>query len=101
MTNRISKQLVTFRNPFFLESLEEEWPAGDYTIETEEEALDSQSFLAFRRIRTTMIVYPKAGRSRQTGTKFIGIDPVELAAALTRDQALTEQAGNQGMTRNR
>nr|WP_321360259.1 hypothetical protein [uncultured Hyphomonas sp.] len=85
MTNRISKHLVTFRSPFYLESLEDEWPAGDYTIETEEEPLDSVSFLAFRRVGTTMIVHSR--RNGRTQHQYVLIDPDELAAALSRDQA--------------
>ena len=96
VTNRISKQLVTFRSPFFLESLEEEWPAGKYTIETEEEPLDSVSFLAFRRISTTMIIHAKHGQ--RTTTRFISIDPAELAAAQARDQRPLDRAENEGMT---
>ena len=88
MKNRISKQLVTFHHPFFLDSLEEEWPAGDYTIETEEELLDSLSFLAFRRVRTTMIVYPKSGSRGGRNIQYVTIDPAELATAQARDQPL-------------
>ena len=86
MTQRISKQLVTFRQPFFLESIEGEWPAGDYTIETEEESIDSVSFLAFRRVGTTMIVHTRRnGRARH---QYVVIDPAELDAAISRDQTL-------------
>lgn len=98
MTNRVSKRLVTFRNPFFLESLEEEWPAGDYTIETEEEPLDGLSFHAYRRIRTTMIIYPKRGRNPHGNTRLIAIDPSELDAALARDRFPIERAENEGMS---
>ncbi|WP_065383260.1 MULTISPECIES: hypothetical protein [unclassified Hyphomonas] len=98
MTNRISKQLVTFRSPFYLDSLEEEWPAGNYTIETEEEPLDSPSFLAFRRINTTMIVHTKRGA--RTQTRFVNIDPAELADALARDQRPLDRADNEGMARS-
>jgi hypothetical protein len=98
MANRISKHLVTFRSPFYLDSLEEEWPAGHYTIETEEEPLDSPSFLAFRRIATTMIVHTKRGQ--RTQTKFIAIDPAELADALARDQQPLDRADNEGMARS-
>ena len=85
MSQRISKQLVTFHQPFFLESIEGEWPAGDYTIETEEESIDSVSFLAFRRVGTTMIVHTR--RNGRTRHQYVPIDPAELAAALSRDQA--------------
>jgi hypothetical protein len=96
MTNRISKQLVTFRSPFYLDSLEDEWPAGNYTIETEEEPLDSPSFLAFRRVCTTMIVHTK--HRGRTQTTFVVIDPADLAAAQARDQQPLNRAENEGMT---
>ena len=35
MTNRVSKRLVTFRKPFRLDSIERQWPAGNYTIVVE------------------------------------------------------------------
>lgn len=97
MTNRVSKRLVTFRNPFFLESLEEEWPAGDYTIETEEEPLDGMSFQAYRRIRTTMIIYPKRSRISHGRARLITVDAAELDAALARDRGPIERAENEGM----
>lgn len=84
MTNRVSKRLVTFNKPFSLDSIERQWPAGDYTIETEEEPLDSKSFLAYRTIGTTMILHPPHGRSGKH--IFIEIDASELEAALLRDR---------------
>jgi hypothetical protein len=96
MTHRVSKHLVTFRSAFFLDSLEDKWPAGDYTIETEEELIDGSSFQTFRSVRTTMIIYPKPGR--RNGTKFISIDPADLAAALARDQIPLTRAENEGMS---
>ena len=96
MHNRVSKHLVTFKSAFYLDSLEDEWPAGDYTIETEEELIDGSSFQTFRSVRTTMIIYPKPGR--RNGTKFVSIDPAELAAALARDQIPLTRAENEGMS---
>lgn len=85
MNNRITKKKVSFHNAFSLKSIKGEWPAGDYTIETEEEPLDITSFLAYRRIATTMIVRPKKGRPGST--HFLDIDPKELEDALLRDIA--------------
>jgi hypothetical protein len=55
-----------------------------YTIETEEEPLDSNSFLAYRTVCTTMILHPPAGKSGKH--IFIEIDAPELDAALLRDR---------------
>lgn len=84
LTNRVSKRLVTFKNPFSLDSIERQWPAGNYTIETEEEPLDSNSFIAYRTICTTMILHLPAGKSGKH--LFIEIDASELDAALRRDR---------------
>lgn len=96
MTNRLTKKLVTFRNPFVLESHDQTWPAGDYTIETEEEPLNSRSFLAYRKIATTMVVRSRTGK--RTRTQFVEIDSAELDAALARDTESIERAENEGMT---
>ncbi|MFC7291134.1 hypothetical protein [Hirschia litorea] len=85
MANRISKRLVTFHRPFSLPSLDRTWPAGDYTIETEEEQQDKTSDKAYLHIATIMVVRPAAGL-RGT-TQFIEIDPTELEAALALDAA--------------
>ena len=98
MNIRITKKKVSFHNAFSLKSIEGEWPAGEYTIETEEEPLDIASFLAYRRIATTMIVRPKKGRPG--ATHFLDIDPKELEDALARDKATfeCEQAGGEAST---
>jgi len=104
MPNRITKKLVTFRNPFVLASRAETWPAGDYTIETEEEPLENRSFISYRRIETIMVVRP--GTGKQGTTQFLKIDPLELDEALMKDRKraehleaedVTGQAENEGM----
>ncbi len=80
---------VSFHYSFSLKSTKGEWPAGEYTIETEEEPLDIASFLAYRRIATTMIVRPEKGRSG--ATHFLDIDPKELKDALARDKEKFER----------
>jgi hypothetical protein len=58
-------------------------PAGTYTVETIETTLDDLSFIAYRRVSTS-IVLPAVGvvaRQRQV----IFIDPVDLEAAVKRD----------------
>ncbi|NBC19867.1 MAG: hypothetical protein GVY06_02275 [Alphaproteobacteria bacterium] len=84
MPNRITKKLVTFRKPFALTSHDEVWPAGDYTIETEEAPLEGLTFVAYRRIETIMVVRPATGKKGVA--QFITIDPLELDAALLDDR---------------
>ncbi len=51
MTTRTTSQTVTFRRPFKLSGADDVQPAGSYTIETDEEQLDT-SVLAYRRLAT-------------------------------------------------
>ncbi|ABI75796.1 conserved hypothetical protein [Hyphomonas neptunium ATCC 15444] len=96
MTNRVSKRLVTFNKPFRLDSIERQWPAGDYTIETEEEPLDSKSLLAYRTICTTMILHPPSGKSGRH--IFIEIEASELDQALLRDREEHGQSQSEGLS---
>lgn len=86
-TTRMNKKLVTFEHPFLLDEIEKELPAGDYTVETEEESIDGLTFLAFRRVATTLIVRPAIGKRGQT--HFWTIDPQGLASALELDAERT------------
>jgi len=83
MTNRTSEERVTFNRTFYLPSVEEVLPPGTYLVETEEEQIDSLSFVAYRRVATT-IALPALGA--ETGSRqVITIDPSELAAARAKD----------------
>jgi len=63
-------------------------PAGTYRIQTLDVALDSLSYLAYRRVSTT-IELPSVGVARSR-RHVISIDPLELETALNRDS--TESA---------
>ena len=54
VTDRITREIVTFSYPF--EPAEGKQPAGTYTIETIEEPIDSVSFVAYRRVSTTIVL---------------------------------------------
>ncbi len=88
MTIRTSKKTVTFKRPFVLGGFDEVLPAGAYSVETDEELLDSVSFPAYRRTLTVMRLHPKPTHPGLTQT--LTIDPNELDAALKRDQAPSE-----------
>ena len=83
MTMRTSRKTVTFRRPFSLRGLDEMQPAGTYTVETNEELLESLSFPAWRRTATVILLRP------QTGGVGLGqdleIDPSELEAVEDSD----------------
>jgi len=87
MPERTTHSSVTFLYPFSLVGLDGVQPAGTYMIETVEETLDNLSFVAYRRVSTT-IVLPAVGtatRQRQVVT----IDPRDLEAAQKRDAEKT------------
>lgn len=93
---KTSKHLVTFRHPFMLGKKNEEWPAGDYTIETEHESGIVLSAPELSLVSTIMVVRPPAGERGKT--RFVEIDSSELAAALALDRRALERAENEGMT---
>jgi hypothetical protein len=99
MANRITKRVVTFRNPFRLDCLEDQHPAGEYTVETEEEQIDGEAFLAFRRVCTSLIIRPPSGK---TGLpRRVIIDPADIEAAIADDGADIARAENEGMQKGR
>ena len=82
MTVRTTSKMVTFTHPFILSGAIEAYPAGTYTVETDEELLQPSSFPAYRRIATLLRL------ERNTGTvltQIVETNPVELAGALVRD----------------
>jgi hypothetical protein len=85
MTTRVTTKILTFRRPFHLDEIERELPAGTYVVETEEETIDGISFLAYRRVSTSLIIrgYGGAGNSAQMWM----VHPDGLEMALERDRA--------------
>jgi hypothetical protein len=85
MTRRVTTKCVVFRRPFVVDPVDgEELSPGLYTIETEEESLDTVSFLAYRRVSTVIRVCTGGN------TRLIAVDPDVLAAALRGDTGATE-----------
>ena len=83
MTVQTTSRTVTFVHPFNLSGTDEVQPAGIYTVETDEELLEPLSFPAYRRISTLMRL-PARPRSTMV-SQIVEINPLELAAALTKD----------------
>jgi hypothetical protein len=95
MATRPSSRIVSFTRPFRLSAMTHQLAAGSYTVETDEERLESASVPAYGR-RGTFIRIPLP--SGAAGAPFrIMIDPVELEAALTRDAA-PEEYGPETLT---
>lgn len=81
MDERVTSRAVTFVGPFSLKGIDQEIPAGSYTIEAIEEPIAGLSFVAYRRVSTAIVLSANGGRSRQ----IVMIDAQDLAAAEARD----------------
>jgi len=79
MESRTTSKIVNFRNSFTLSGLDGIQPPGTYTVRTEEEMLDTLSFIGWRQVGTTMVLH------RDGGVEYAAIDPRELREALVRD----------------
>ena len=60
MTDRVSRAAVTFAQPFFVEGVGRNQPAGTYEVETVEEPIEGLSFLAYRTVSTSIVI-PRSG----------------------------------------
>ena len=85
MTMRTTQRTVTFTRPFRLGESCEQYPAGRYSIETDEELLEDVSFPAYLRKATMMQLI--AGPRRPGITEIVTIDPQQLEVALAADTA--------------
>jgi hypothetical protein len=64
--------------PFSLKGADGLQPTGTYAVETEEEAIPGLSFLAYRRLSTTMILSTRYGGA--VVRQMVTIDPADLEA---------------------
>lgn len=85
MSTRTTNTTVTFTRPFSLSGFDGEQPAGSYSVETDEELLDTTSLPAYRRMATMMQLKASSGRSGFLQVAVV--DPSELKAALAADSA--------------
>jgi len=83
MTMRTTSSTVTFIHPFTLSGMDEERPAGTYTVETDEELLQTSSLPAYKRV-STLIQLPARPKGPMV-TQIVEVNPLELAAALAID----------------
>lgn len=77
---RTIRTSVTFQHPFSLTDIDRVQPAGTYIIETDEEEIQELSFLAYKKISTSITLAADPARPGCTETALI--DPTELAEAL-------------------
>jgi hypothetical protein len=85
---RTREERVIFQRAFSFPGIEEQAP-GTYVVETVEETIDSLSFVAYRRVSTTIVLpSPQFG---YTSKQVVTIEPHDLAAALERDAEASKQ----------
>ncbi|MFI5014853.1 MAG: hypothetical protein ACHQAY_21160 [Hyphomicrobiales bacterium] len=87
MTTRTTRSTLSFRSPFKLPELDEAQPAGDYSLDTDEELIEGISRIAWRRVAAFLHI-PAIARP-QGSAEFVSVDPAGLDAALLRDGGLT------------
>jgi len=95
MTTRTIRSIAVFNEAFTLRGIDGELPAGSYRIETEEELIESLSFVALRRLETTIEI-PAIG-SVSLKRQIVPIDPLDLAAAQERNSARPLEAPQIGV----
>ena len=79
---RTTRETVIFDQPFRLSGVEEEQPAGAYTIATDEDLIEGLSFLAYRRIATT--IYLPLPHGGSGSTQAFPVDPREIDSVRRR-----------------
>lgn len=83
MTTRTRQETVVFNHSFHIEGIDRALPAGSYEIVTDEEVIEGLSFMAYRRVATSLMV-TGSSTPRMTTERF-AIDPVDLREALRID----------------
>jgi hypothetical protein len=88
---RTTRKSVTFLHPFSLAGVDEKLEAGTYVVETLEEAIEGLSFIAFRRVSTTIEIAAKG--YGPVARQVVAIDPRDLEAAQERDAEIEISTG--------
>jgi len=83
MADRTTVTTVTFARAFVVDGFDPELPAGDYSVETEEDLLPGLSLPVYRRVATTLHVDRIPGRPGRS--EAWRVDPAALDAARLRD----------------
>jgi hypothetical protein len=86
VNSRTTETILVFNHPFRLPGVDNQLPAGRYVVETDEEPILGLSFMAYRRVRTSIIVPAPSGSL--AGRQVVDTLPEDLAAAHARDATL-------------
>ena len=76
---RTTRESVTFDRPFSLEAIDGMQPAGTYAVDIDEELIEGLSFLAYRRVATTIYLPLRSGMA--ASVQAMRVDPRDLEAA--------------------
>ena len=76
---RTTRESITFDHPFSLTAVDKVQPAGTYAVDIDEELIEGLSFLAYRRVATT--IYLPLIQGNPSSVQAVGVDPQELTAA--------------------
>jgi hypothetical protein len=80
---RTTQELVTFLHPFSLAGVDGQQGPGTFTVEVIEEPIGGLSFVAYRRVSTTIIL-PSA-QYGYASKQAVTVDPRDLQAAQEKD----------------
>jgi hypothetical protein len=76
---RTTREIITFDSPFSLYAIDGVQPAGTYAVDIDEELMEGLSFLAYRRVATTIFLPLRYGGSGSV--QAVQVDPRELDGA--------------------
>ena len=76
MTSRTTRSSFAFARPFTLNSVDAVQPAGTYAAETDEESIDSNSRVAYRRVATFIHI------QRDGASQVVTLDAADLVMLL-------------------
>ena len=76
---RTTRESITFDHPFSLTAVDKLQPAGTYAVDIDEELIEGLSFLAYRRVATT--IYLPLIEGNHGSLQVVRVEPRELTAA--------------------
>jgi hypothetical protein len=83
---RTTRETVTFDHPFSLYAVDGLQPPGTYEIDIDEDLIEGLSFLAYRRVATT--IYLPLRNGGPGSVQAVRVDPRELDVARWKAERL-------------